>query len=90
MDGNKLKFDFEPKLLIIFSEIMNSSNKASYFGLSVFNAGVMTIASVSIGTSTLTDVAIITWAENSVSFYATSGYSQLNASGTEYYYVALG
>ena len=84
---NVLNFDFYPVLLVVASATRaNSSNRPHFF------LRPRTVAnSPYAGTSE--PVAIkVTWADNGISWYVTSGKEthQLNTSGAIYYYTVLG
>lgn len=88
---NSLMFDFQPKMLFIFSKYPNASNSnIMKFGREekhwFHDSGVFFPAS-----STVTDNAIVTASGKTFSWYSNRNeLAQMNSSNYVYYYVAIG
>lgn len=80
-----LSFAFIPKAVIVVADSFDKSRAGN-----IFVKGQTKASFIGIGETSAADRTTVIWAENTVSWYASSAAGQLNEASTNYCYVAIG
>ena len=94
---NSLTFEFKPKAWGIYACISNGVSKSYIWSMQPWDSGDLGIATISLNLPSSTSAAslydqTVQYSENTVSWYMTNTHAayQLNETGTQYFYFAIG